>query len=252
MALAGFGPYLGRMLRALSVVVVVSLPGISSVYAETDDAGLTTPADTSATYQANRQTIPSQATDTTAPVNSSAPVILVLGDSLSGAYGMSREQGWVAHLQSELIRRNLDFRVINASVSGDTTRMGLGRINDALNRHKPAITIIALGGNDGLRGLGFDEIESSLTEIITRCQDSGSRVLLAGVRLPPNYGPVYNREFAGIYTRLAEKYNVPLVPRILQDVADDSSLMQADGIHPTAAAQPKVMQNIWQGLQPLL
>jgi len=178
--------------------------------------------------------------------------ILVLGDSLSGAYGLDTDQGWVMLLQQNLSRQDYDYRVINASVSGDTTRTGLGRIQSALKMHSPSITIIALGGNDGLRGLPFTEVENSLAETIERCKTYGSQVLLIGVRLPPNYGPVYNRKFAEIYQRLSDRYQVPLVAKMLDDVADNGEFMQADGIHPTAAAQPLVMQNVWAGLEPLL
>ena len=178
--------------------------------------------------------------------------ILVLGDSLSGAFGLDTDQGWVMLLQQKLTRQGYDYRVINASVSGDTTRTGLGRIQSALKMHSPSIVIIALGGNDGLRGLPFTEIENSLAEIIERCRAHGVQVLLVGVRLPPNYGPVYNRKFAEIYQRLSDRYQVPLVAKMLDDVADNGELMQADGMHPTAAAQPRVMKNIWAGLKPLL
>ena len=178
--------------------------------------------------------------------------ILVLGDSLSGAFGLDTDQGWVMLLQQKITRQGYNYRVINASVSGDTTRTGLGRIQSALKMQSPSIAIIALGGNDGLRGLPFTEVENSLAEIIERCKTYGAQVLLVGVRLPPNYGPVYNRKFAEIYQRLSDRYQVPLVAKMLDDVADNGELMQADGMHPTAAAQPLVMQNVWAGLEPLL
>ena len=178
--------------------------------------------------------------------------ILVLGDSLSGAYGLDTDQGWVMLLQQKLTSHDYGYRVINASVSGDTTRTGLGRIQSALKMHSPSIVIIALGGNDGLRGLPFSEVENSLAEIIKRCKAYGAQVLLVGVRLPPNYGPVYNQKFAEIYQRLSDSYQVPLVAKILDNVADNGELMQADGIHPTADAQPQVMENVWAGLEQLL
>ena len=178
--------------------------------------------------------------------------ILVLGDSLSGAYGLDVDQGWVMLLQQKLNRQGYDYQLINASVSGDTTRTGLGRIQSALKMHSPSVVIIALGGNDGLRGLPFAEIENSLAEIIKRCKAHGSQVLLVGVRLPPNYGAVYNQKFADIYQRLSDNYQVPLVAKILDNVAENGELMQADGIHPTAEAQPQVMENVWAGLKQLL
>lgn len=178
--------------------------------------------------------------------------ILVLGDSLSGAYGISTEQGWVSLLQQHIMDQGYAYRVINASVSGDTTRTGLSRIDAALQQHQPDIVIVALGGNDGLRGLAFSEIENSLSNIIQQCQQSDVQVLLAGVRLPPNYGPVYNQKFAALFESLSKRYQVPLVPRMLDQVADYRELLQADGIHPTADAQPKIMKNIWAGLEPML
>ena len=178
--------------------------------------------------------------------------ILVLGDSLSGAFGLDTDEGWVALLQQKLTTQNYEYRVINASVSGDTTRTGLSRIQSALKMHTPSIVIIALGGNDGLRGLPFSEIENSLADIIQRCKAQGAKVLLVGVRLPPNYGPVYNQKFAELYLRLADRFQLPLVAKMLDNVAENREWMQADGIHPKAEAQPQVMENIWTGLMPLL
>lgn len=178
--------------------------------------------------------------------------ILVLGDSLSSAYGIDSDQGWVALLQQQISRKGYEYRVINASVSGDTTRTGLSRIETALRNHKPEIVIIALGGNDGLRGLAFAEIENSLASIIERCQQSNAKVLLTGVRLPPNYGPVYTLKFAALYENLAQRFDIPLVAKILNQVADKPAFMQQDGIHPKAEAQPQIVQNIWPGLAPLL
>ena len=175
-----------------------------------------------------------------------------MGDSLSSAYGIDSDQGWVALLQHQLAQDGYEYRVINASVSGDTTRTGLSRIETALRSHKPEIVIIALGGNDGLRGLAFSEIENSLANIIERCQQSNAKVLLIGVRLPPNYGPVYTQKFAVLYQNLAQRFDIPLVPKILNQVADKPVLMQQDGIHPTAEAQSQIMQNVWPGLEPLL
>lgn len=178
--------------------------------------------------------------------------ILVLGDSLSGAYGINTQEGWVALLQQKISKHGFEYKVINASVSGDTTRTGLSRIDSALQQHKPAIVIVALGGNDGLRGLAFSEIESSLANIIERCQQYNTSVLLAGVRLPPNYGPAYNEKFAALYRGLSERYGVTLVPRMLDQVAENPELMQEDGIHPKAEAQAQIMQNVWVGLEQML
>ena len=184
--------------------------------------------------------------------NKTPASILVLGDSLSGAWGINTDEGWVALLQQKLQKQGLDYTVINASVSGDTTRTGLSRIEAALQQHKPTIVIVALGGNDGLRGLAFSEIENSLASIIQRCQKDNAQVLLSAVRLPPNYGPVYTEQFAALYSRLSERYKVPLVPRMLDQVAENRELMQEDGIHPKAEAQSQIMQNVWLGLEPML
>jgi acyl-CoA thioesterase I len=184
--------------------------------------------------------------------NKTPAVILVLGDSLSGAWGINADEGWVALLQQNISKQGLDYKVINASVSGDTSRTGLSRIDTALQEHKPAIVIVALGGNDGLRGLAFSEIENSLASIIERCQKSDTRVLLSAVRLPPNYGPVYIEQFGALYRRLSKRYSIPLVPRMLDQVAENSALMQEDGIHPKAEAQPQIMQNVWVKLEPML
>ncbi len=184
--------------------------------------------------------------------NKTPETILVLGDSLSAAFGLDSDEGWVALLQQQLTTQGYDYDVINASVSGDTTRTGLSRLESTLNVHHPAIVIVALGGNDGLRGLPFSEIENSLQNIIQRCKQQGAQMLLVGVRLPPNYGPVYTQKFAELYQRLADSYQVPLVARMLDNVAENRAWMQADGMHPKAEAQPQVMENIWAGLKPLL
>ena len=179
-------------------------------------------------------------------------MILVIGDSLSGAYGINIDEGWVALLQQQLDSSGHHYRVINASISGDTSRTGLGRIVSALQTHKPAIVIIALGGNDGLRGLALSDTETSLAGIITHSQQEHARVLLVGVRLPPNYGPAYNEQFAAVYRRLSDQYAVALVPRMLEQVAEHRELLQDDGIHPTAAGQARIMHNIRAALEPML
>ncbi len=183
---------------------------------------------------------------------STSASILVLGDSISAAYGINTNEGWVALLQQRLTNKDFRYRVVNASVSGDTTRTGLNRLGNALQQHHPAIVIVALGGNDGLRGLPFSEIEASLTGIIQLSQQQGAKVLLAGVRLPPNYGEFYNARFARLFHQLSETNQVALVPRLLDQVADHGELMQADGIHPTAAAQVQILDNVWPHLLPLL
>jgi acyl-CoA thioesterase-1 len=188
-----------------------------------------------------------QAADSSTPAT-----ILVLGDSISGAYGINTNEGWVALLQQRLTQKGFNYRVVNASVSGDTTRTGLNRLGDALQQHQPAIVIVALGGNDGLRGLPFSEIEASLSGIIQRCQQYGAKILLTGVRLPPNYGAFYNTRFATLFQQLSDTYQVALVPKLLDRVSDHPELMQEDGMHPTAAAQPQILDNVWPHLELLL
>lgn len=179
-------------------------------------------------------------------------VILVLGDSISSAWGLNTDEGWVPLLQERLDEKSINYHVVNASVSGDTSRTALNRLDDALMQHRPSIVIVALGGNDGLRGLPFSEVEKSLSSIIQKSQQAGATVLLAGIRLPPNYGAFYNSRFAALFQSLSEKYKVPLVPKILDQVADDPSLMQEDRTHPTAEGQKQVLENVWPHLLPLI
>jgi acyl-CoA thioesterase-1 len=188
----------------------------------------------------------------TAHARANEPVVLVLGDSISSAWGLNTDEGWVSLLQERIVENSIHARVINASVSGDTTRTALNRLDDALLQHKPSIIIVALGGNDGLRGLPFSEIEKSLSAIIEKSQQASVAVLLVGVRLPPNYGAFYNSRLAALFQSLSEKYKVPLVAKILDQVADNSKLMQDDRTHPTAEGQKQVLENIWPYLLPLL
>lgn len=178
--------------------------------------------------------------------------VLVLGDSLSAAYGMDREQGWVALLDRRLADEELPWRAANASTSGDTTRNGLSRLPGALERHEPAIVVVALGGNDGLRGVSPGEIERNLGRIVDKAREADARVLIAGVRIPPNYGQTYTERFAQAFDNIATEYELPLVPRILDGVAENPELMQDDGIHPTAEAQSVILDNIWSELRPML
>ncbi|HET7370089.1 MAG TPA: arylesterase [Gammaproteobacteria bacterium] len=178
--------------------------------------------------------------------------ILVVGDSLSAAHGIPAEAGWVSLLSKRLEQQGYDYRVVNASISGDTTSGGLARLPAALDRYQPAIVVLELGGNDGLRGQPVSTMRSNLHRMIELSQQAGARVLLVGVRMPPNYGPVYARQFHQVYRQLADKMDVALVPKILAGIAAHPDLMQADRIHPVAAAEPKVLDNIWPVLEPLL
>lgn len=177
-----------------------------------------------------------------------AQTVLVLGDSISAAYGIARERGWVALLQEKLP----EHTVINASISGETTEGGRNRLPALLARHRPDIVIVELGGNDGLRGFQIRRIRDNLDQMVSLSQQAGARVLLAAIKIPPNYGPRYTAEFYESFTLTAKRFDIPLAPFILDGVATRPELMQDDGLHPTAEAQPRLLANIWPYLQPLL
>ncbi|SHE37168.1 acyl-CoA thioesterase-1 [Modicisalibacter ilicicola DSM 19980] len=181
--------------------------------------------------------------------NAASTTLLVLGDSLSAAYGIEREAGWV-----NLLRQRLgdDVKVVNASISGETTAGGETRLPELLRQHAPDIVLIELGGNDGLRGLSPQQMRGNLSSMIEASQRAEAKVLLVGIEIPPNYGQAYTRAFRSVYRGLAEKYGVPLVPFLLDGIALDDGLMQDDGIHPTAEAQPRMLENVWPKLEPLL
>lgn len=180
------------------------------------------------------------------------PVILVLGDSLSAAYGIQQNRGWVALLQERLQQAGFPHQVVNASISGDTTAGGLSRLPAALQEFQPEILIIELGGNDGLRGLSIDQTQAHLERMITLARDAQVRPLLLGMMLPPNYGKAFTERFQRLYREIAEKRDVPLVPFFLAGVADNPAWMQPDGIHPRAVAQPRMLEHVWQQLGPML
>jgi acyl-CoA thioesterase I len=180
-------------------------------------------------------------------------VILVMGDSLSAAYRLdSPDQGWVALLQARLKARGYDYTVVNASVSGETSGGGLTRFPQAFANAKPGIVILELGANDGLRGLPVSGMQANLGKMLNLARQGGARALLVPMLLPPNYGKPYAQGFAAVYPVLAKQYKVPLAPFLLTGVADHRELMQADGLHPAAKGEPKVLENIWPSLKPLL
>jgi acyl-CoA thioesterase-1 len=181
-----------------------------------------------------------------------AEKILVMGDSLSAAYGIDKQRGWVALLQQRLRDQALDYRVVNASITGDTTRGGLSRLPAALERDHPEVLIIALGGNDGLRGFAPEQTRTNLHRMIELGRAAGASVLLLGVKLPGNYGKAFGEKFHRIYRDLASEHGVAVVPFFLEGVAETRELMQPDGIHPDVAAQPRILDNVWSGLKPLL
>jgi acyl-CoA thioesterase-1 len=178
--------------------------------------------------------------------------VLVLGDSLSAGYGLKPAQGWVALLEKRLQAQGYEYRVVNASISGETSEGGLQRLPRALEMHKPEIVIVELGANDGLRGLPLALTRDNISRIVATAGQAGARVLLVGMRLPPNYGPRYTNDFMAMYREIATASHVALVPFLLQSVALKPALMQADGLHPTAQAQPALLDTVWPVLLPLL
>ena len=181
-----------------------------------------------------------------------APVILVFGDSLSAGYGVPVGTGWVSLLVRKIAQADYDFSVVNASVSGETTAGGLARLPRALDLHHPSILILELGANDGLRGLPIAGARSNLDQMITLAQARGVRVLLLGLRMPPNYGPRYTYAFHRMYLDLAHDHHLALVPFLLEKVALHPQLLQADGLHPNVRGQPLLLQMVWPQLAPML
>jgi acyl-CoA thioesterase-1 len=181
------------------------------------------------------------------------PVILVFGDSISAGYGLANvEQGWVALLQTRLKTQEYGYQVVNASVSGETSAGGLARLPRALTLHQPDIVILELGANDGLRALPVAQMRANLKQMVDLSMAAGAKVLLLGMRMPPNYGPEFTEQFVSSYSNLAREKNLPLVPFMLKDVALSPGLMQADGMHPNELGQPKLLDNVWPSLKPLL
>ncbi len=181
-----------------------------------------------------------------------AKSIVVMGDSISAGYGLKAEKGWVTLLQLKLQQENQPYTIFNESISGDTTAGGLARIDKALSRYKPEFILLELGANDGLRGLSPKKMKSNLAEIISRSHKAGAKVLLLSMRIPPNYGKRYVDMFYNVYPQLAEELDIPFVPFILEDIALAKELMQKDGLHPNAKAQPLIADKIWQHLHPIL
>ncbi|EIJ42617.1 lysophospholipase L1-like esterase [Beggiatoa alba B18LD] len=182
------------------------------------------------------------------------PTLLVVGDSLSAGYGITLEQGWVALLEKRLTNdeKYQAWKVVNASISGDTTSGGRARLSALLSTHQPQVVILELGGNDGLRGLNLKEMRENLMRMITESQQAGATVILFGMKIPPNYGEVYTQRFEQIYQQLASEYQLIFLPFFLEGVAGIPEKMQADGIHPKAEAQAQLLENVWSTLEPVL
>lgn len=181
-----------------------------------------------------------------------APRLLVVGDSLSAEYGIARGTGWVPLLQERLRKLGYPYQVVNASISGDTTSGGVSRLAGLLTQHKPDVVVVELGANDALRGLALSMTERNLDKLVADSKESGARVLLAGIQIPPNYGRDYTERFNAIFGKVAKAHQAALVPFLMEGIATDRDLFQADGIHPVAAAQPKLLDNVWPRLEPLL
>ncbi|WP_435605359.1 arylesterase [Pseudomonas knackmussii] len=181
-----------------------------------------------------------------------AQTLLVVGDSISAGFGLNTDQGWVTLLQQRLQKEGYAYKVVNASISGDTSAGGLARLPALLSGEKPGLVVIELGGNDGLRGQPPQQLQQNLASMVAASQQAGAKVLLLGMRLPPNYGERYTQAFVRAYEQVAQASQVPLVPFFLDGVGGVPQLMQADGIHPTAAAQPRLLENVWPQLKPML
>jgi acyl-CoA thioesterase-1 len=185
-------------------------------------------------------------------VTAAAGTILVYGDSLSAAYGIGEKQGWVTLLGDRLKQRGANYSVVNASISGETTAGGAARIDDALRRHKPSIVVVALGANDGLRGLPISAMKTNLVKMVRAAQAAEARVLVVGMRMPPNYGAKYANEFYQAFADVAREQKAGYVPFLLEGLAEKQEAFQSDQIHPTAEAQATLLESVWKGLEPLL
>lgn len=181
-----------------------------------------------------------------------ADSILILGDSLSAGYGIAVQQSWPALLAERLQQEKLPFTLVNASISGETTAGGRSRLPALLKQQRPAVVVLALGANDGLRGLPLGESRANLSSMVRAAKGAGARILLVGMRLPPNYGPSYTRDFAALFVSVAKQEKTALLPFLLEPIALDDSAFQADRLHPTAAAQRKILDHVWPNLEPLL
>lgn len=203
---------------------------------------------------ATAQTQPTRkpAPATVAPTPKAQRAVLVMGDSLSAAYGLSASQGWVALTAQKIAKDKPGWRVVNASISGETTAGGAARIAAELNRHKPAVVVIELGANDGLRGLPVAQTRANLAKMIGAAKAANAKVLLVGMRMPPNYGPDYTRSFEQVFADLSRQHKTAFLPFLLQPIALDDRAFQADRLHPVASAQPKLRDHVWTALAPLL
>lgn len=222
-----------RVIRAATLLPTLFLYGLLALFG------------TASTAQGTRSS--------SGPAQSSAPpTLLVLGDSISAEYGLQRDSGWVKLLEARLRDERYDYRVVNASVSGETTSGGLARVDELLKRVKPSVVVVELGGNDALRGLPLANSADNLGAIVSRSQKAGATVLIVGMQIPPNYGKAFADRFAAVFTSTAKRYGTALTPFFFEGFADRFDLFQPDRIHPTVAAQARLLANVWPDLQPLL
>ncbi|WP_247255504.1 arylesterase [Pseudomonas moorei] len=184
--------------------------------------------------------------------NAAAGTVLIVGDSISAGFGLDTRVGWVSLLEQRLKREGFDEKVFNASISGDTSAGGQARLPALLAEHKPELVILELGGNDGLRGMPPTQLQQNLASMIQQSKKAGAKVLLLGMRLPPNYGVRYTTVFAEVFPKVAKENDIPLVPFLLEGIGGVPSMVQSDGIHPTAEAQSRLLDNVWPMLKPLL
>jgi len=197
--------------------------------------------------------LPAAQAQTAAPApGSAARTLLVVGDSLSAEYGLARGTGWVPLLARRMSEQYPNYQVVNASISGDTTSGGVTRLPALLERHKPAVVILELGSNDALRGLSLQMTEQNLRDMARRSRQAGARVLIVGMQIPPNYGRDYTQRFAALFPAVARAEQAGLVPFLMEGMATDRALFQADGIHPNEQAQPALLENVWAALRPIL
>lgn len=180
------------------------------------------------------------------------PVILVVGDSLSAEYGLKRGSGWVRLLQDQLVAEGFPHRIVNASISGETTAGGLSRLEPLLKKHRPSLVLFQLGANDGLRGLAVSQTERNLSQMIALADAYGAQSVIIGIRMPPNYGKEYSAQFDGLFARLGLLHQASVVPFLLEGFAEDRKFFQADGIHPNESAQPRMLTSVWRALAPVL
>ena len=186
------------------------------------------------------------------PAAAGAPTLLIVGDSISSAHGLPAGTGWVELLAARLKERRYQYQVVNASITGDTTAGGRTRLPALLTQHHPAIVVLELGGNDALRGGDLKAARDNLDFMVAQAKHAGAKVLLVGMRIPPNYGPAYTREFDAMFTAIAKAQKVPLVPFFFEGFGENNDMFQPDRIHPAVAAQPKLLDNVWPQLEPLL